>query len=53
MNKKTNYVDIWRAWIKYCHEPKTIFDLKDRVKALFLLGVVAFIVYVLVQLIVN
>jgi len=51
MNKKYNYSDMWRAWIKFCHEPKTIFDLKDRAKALLLLGVVAFIIYLLVQVI--
>lgn len=51
MNKKIDYGAMWRAWIRYCQMPKTIFDLKDRAKALLLLGVVAFIVYLLVQLI--
>ncbi|MDD4321354.1 MAG: hypothetical protein PHH31_07440 [Acidaminococcaceae bacterium] len=51
MNKKINYSDVWRAWIKYCHEPKTIFDLKDRAKALLLLCAFAFIIYLLVQVI--
>ncbi|MPM04453.1 hypothetical protein SDC9_50730 [bioreactor metagenome] len=52
MNKnKTTYAEIWRAWIKYCHEPKTIFDFKDRAKALLLLGILAFIIYLLVQVI--
>lgn len=45
--------EVWAAWCAYCREPKTIFDFKDRVKALFLLGIFAVIMYLLVEVLLN
>lgn len=51
--KIKNYRDIWRAWLRYCQRPKTLFDLKDRTKAVILLVLVIIVGQIVVQYILN
>ena len=47
MNNKPTLQQKVRGLWEFLHRPKTIFDFKDRLKAVVLLAVLSFLVYLL------
>ncbi|MEG1727101.1 MAG: hypothetical protein RR321_04190 [Acidaminococcaceae bacterium] len=54
MNKKNyNWSELWQAWCVYVKQPKTVFDLQDRAKAVLFLVVVIVLAQAVVQALLN
>ena len=51
--KNATWRQKWRGLQEFCHREKTIFDFKDRVKALLLLTLLTYMLYKLVELATN
>ncbi len=47
---KTTYIAYMKAFLEYLRRPKTVFDLKDRLRCLLLLVVIIFILQKVVRL---
>lgn len=47
---KATYNEYWQAFLEYLGRPKTVFDLKDRLKALLLLCLIIIILQKVVEM---
>lgn len=47
---KATYKEYWQAFLEYLGRPKTVFDLKDRLKALLLLCLIIIILQKVVEM---
>lgn len=50
---KTSYKEYWQAFLEYLGRPKTVFDLKDRAKALLLLCIIIIILQKVVEMLTD
>ena len=50
---KTSYKEYWQAFLEYLGRPKTIFDIKDRLKALVLLCIIIIILQKVVEMLAD
>ena len=49
----TTPLEVWRAFLEYLKQPRTKFDLKDRLKGLLLLILLIVLVQAVVQAVLN
>lgn len=52
-SNKISYKEYAQAFLSYLKRPKTIFDIKDRAKAAFLIGLVIVALQMLVEKLIN
>lgn len=52
-NNKTSITQFVEAFLEYLRRPKTVFDLKDRTRALIIFGVIIYILQKVVEIFAN
>ena len=52
-NNKTSIAQFVEAFLEYLRRPKTVFDLKDRTRALIIFGIIIYILQKVVEIFAN
>lgn len=52
-NNKTSIAQFFEAFLEYLRRPKTVFDLKDRTRALIIFGIIIYVLQKVVEIFAN